>query len=292
MTISGMPVEIPSDISKHYVPLPFSDCLKESRMEKKDVRLLSPDVIQVMIRRYNKTSVAWEMLLNEEKISVLWDMAGYMTTEKLGMNDHGRNHALVTAASSLKILDILHKSGINPDIVESGMGELDDAFLIVLMSSLCHDIGNSIHRSDHLYHSINLALPILDKILPQIYNDPSVSMQIRLFILSSINSHHGDPAPLTIEGSIVSIADASDMTKGRAFHSRDMTKASIHAISTLSIDQVNIIRGQSKPVEIQITLSHIAGMYQIQETLIPKIKAGIIGKHVSVYIPLLNQYIY
>jgi uncharacterized protein len=292
MTLSGIPLDISRNISEHFIPLPLKQTHEENYTRTKDLRLSASNALLEMIKGYKKTSQAWEILIHETQISVLWEMAGYMTTEKLRMNDHGRTHAMVTAASSMQLLDILYKSGINPDVIESGAGDLDDAFLIVLISSLCHDIGNSIHRSDHLSHSLVLVQPILDKVLPVIYKNASTSMQIRLFILSSINSHHGDPAPLTIEGSIVSIADASDMTKGRADHSRDMTKASIHAISTLSIDRVNIINGDLKPVEIQITLSHIAGMYQIQETLIPKIKAGIIGNYISVFIPLLNQYVY
>ena len=111
-------------------------------------------------------------------------------------------------------------------------------------------------------------------------------------ILSAINSHHGDPNPLTLESSVVSIGDASDITKGRAAHSDDMTGASIHAISTLSIENVIITKGKVKAVEIQIILSHIAGMYQIQETVLPKIKSGIISDHISIYVPLQNQYIW
>ena len=111
-------------------------------------------------------------------------------------------------------------------------------------------------------------------------------------ILSAINSHHGDPNPLTLESSVVSIGDASDITKGRAAHSDDMTGASIHAISTLSIENVIITKGKVKAVEIQIILSHIAGMYQIQETVLPKIKSGIISDHISIYVPLQNKYIW
>jgi len=292
MTLSGLSSDIPVNISEYFSHLPFTQRQEENDAGLKDLRLSAYETILEMIKEYEKTALAFKILINETQIQVLWNMAGYITTEKLRMNDHGRIHAMVTAVSSMKLLDILYKSGINPDLIENGTGDLDDAFLVVLLSSLCHDIGNGIHRSDHLSHSLLLVQPILDKVLPVIYQNDINSMYIRSYILSSINSHHGDPAPLTVEGSIVSIADASDMTKGRADHSRDMTKASIHAISTLSVDRVKIIKGDLKPVEIQITLSHIAGIYQIQETLIPKIKAGIIGDYISVFIPLLNQYVY
>ncbi len=218
-------------------------------------------------------------------------MSAFKTTGRLRMNDHGSVHAQVATASALTILDLLWSSEIEPDIVKKG-GDLDDATLIILLSALCHDIGNAIHRDDHLSHSMMLAQPILDMILPVIYPDPKTSLLIRTFILSAIHSHHGDPKPQTNEGSIISIADACDMTKGRAGHSTDISTASMHAISTLAIDDVRITRGLNRPVEIQIVMSQLAGMFQIHETLIPKIHAGLLKEHVNVYIPLQDQYIY
>ncbi|MCA1916906.1 HD domain-containing protein [Methanospirillum hungatei] len=271
-------------------PSPYLSPYKDHIL-KPDVRHSAGKRIEDHISPYPKTSLAWELLTKVSHISVLWDMAAFTTTERLRMNDHGRTHAQVTAASALTILDLLCSSDIKPDIIKKG-GDLDDATLIVLVSALCHDIGNAIHRDSHLSHSMMLAQPILDMILPVIYPDPKTALLIRAFILSAIHSHHGDPKPLTIEGSIISVADASDMTKGRACHSTDISTASMHAISTLAIDDVIITRGLNRPVEIQIVMSQLAGMFQIHETLIPKIHAGLLKDHVNVYIPLQDQYIY
>jgi len=268
------------------VSSPFSD----QYTEQVDVRSNALNLIESRIRPYPKTSLAFELITKVSQIGVLWDMAGFHTSDRLMMNDHGRVHAQVTAASALTILDILSSSNVTPDIIRHG-GDTDDAALIVLVSALCHDIGNAIHRTDHLSHSMMLAQPILDTILPVIYPDPHTALLVRTLILSAIYSHHGDPKPLTIEGSIISIADASDMTKGRA-HSTDITTASMHAITTLAIDDVIITRGLNRPVEIQIVMSQLAGMFQVHETLIPKINAGLLKEQVNVYIPLQDQYIY
>ncbi len=265
---------------------PFSD----PYAEQVDVRSNALNLIESRIRPYPKTSLAFELVTKVSQIGVLWDMAGFNTSERLMMNDHGRVHAQVTAASALSILDLLASSELKPDIMKYG-GDGDDAALIVLLSALCHDIGNAIHRTDHLSHSMMLAQPILDTVLPVIYPDPHQALLVKTFILSAIHSHHGDPKPLTIEGSIISIADASDMTKGRA-QSTDITTASMHAISTLAIDDVIITRGLNRPIEIQIVMSQLAGMFQVHETLIPKINAGLIKEQVNVYIPLQDQYIY
>lgn len=286
---------VPLDISKgngQYVSLPFMNYESDAEEHLQDIRMTAIKKLPEMLRYYPKAKKALDLILRDIRMEVLWDMARAITTGRLKMNDHGKIHAMVAASSSLQILSLLWEEGIKPDIISLGAGDIDDAHVIVLLSALCHDIGNGIHRLHHLTHSLLLIQPILDTILPELYDDEQAAMYIRMMILSAINSHHGDPNPLTLESSVVSIGDASDMTKGRADHSDDMTRASIHAISTLSIENVIITKGKEKPVEIQIMLSHIAGMYQIQETLLPKIKSGIISDHISIYIPLQNQYIW
>ncbi|HWQ65432.1 MAG TPA: hypothetical protein VN372_01035 [Methanospirillum sp.] len=216
-------------------------------------------------------------------------MARYITTEKLGMNDHGKTHALVATSSALMILELLYESGVMPDVVSSWNGDMDDAYVIVLISTLCHDLGNAVHRIDHISHSILLIQPILDQILPMIYDDPNKCIMVRTFILSAIYTHHGDPKPLTIEASVVSIGDASDMTKGRAQHASDQKTITMHALSALSIDEVTIKRGETKPVKIQVSMSKTAGMFQVQEILYPKIHAGVVSQHIEVQILLIEN---
>lgn len=288
-------IVVPLDVIKgkeQYQLLPFQCYEPDVDKFLPDIRTGAIKRLPEQLRYYPKALQALDLIQRDIRMEVLWDMARYITTGRLKMNDHGKVHAMVAASSSLQILSLLWEEGIKPDITSLGAGDIDDAHVIVLISALCHDIGNGIHRIHHLSHSLLLILPILDTILNELYDDKQAAMYTRMMILSAINSHHGDPNPLTLESSVVSIGDASDMTKGRADHSVDMTSASIHAISTLSIENVVIKKGKVKPVEIQIMLSHIAGMYQIHETLLPKIKSGIISDHISLYIPLQNQYIW
>ena len=79
------------------------------------------------------------------------------------------------------------------------------------------------------------------------------------------------------------------MTKGRALHIHNQKDVTMHALSALSIDEVIIAKGKTKPVEIQIIMSKTAGMYQIQEILTPKIMAGCISQYIEVTIPLLEN---
>jgi metal-dependent HD superfamily phosphatase/phosphodiesterase len=78
--------------------------------------------------------------------------------------------------------------------------------------------------------------------------------------------------PLTIEAGIVSIADALDMEAGRARIPFEAGKVDIHAVSALSIEKVEVIEGEKKPITIKITMSNSAGVFQIDELLKPRIE--------------------
>jgi metal-dependent HD superfamily phosphatase/phosphodiesterase len=67
----------------------------------------------------------------------------------------------------------------------------------------------------HPSYSVYLAIPLLNRLLPEIYEDEEVMYEIRGHISHCIVSHEADTRDLTEEASIVGIADGTDMTKGR-----------------------------------------------------------------------------
>jgi uncharacterized protein len=259
------------------------------RLGEEEIRQRSLTIIDELVKNLPKTRVIWDILSKDPDLAVHWECANYMTVEKLGMNDHGKVHAIVATASALQILEYLATAGIAADIIRSGRGDIDDAYLIVLTAALCHDIGNEIHRTDHISHSLLLVNPILNRILPQIYGDMDRMARIRAFILGSIYTHHGDPRPLTIEAGAVCIGDATDMTTGRARIAYDQGRVTIHTISALSIDMVQIEQGQDIPVVITIQMSNSAGLFQVQEILGPKIAAGPLTPYIEVRIQCTGE---
>ncbi len=256
---------------------------------EEEIRQRSLSIISELVKEKQKASNAWSLLSRDPDLSVHWECANYLTVEKLGMNDHGRIHAIVATASALQILEYLISADIVPDIIKSGMGDIEDAYLIVLVAALCHDIGNEIHRTDHISHSLLLVTPILDRILPQLYDNQDRMARVRTFILGSIYTHHGDPRPLTIEAGAVCIGDATDMTTGRARTAYDQGRVSIHTISALSIDRVLIEQGSDLPVVITIKMSNSAGLFQVQEILGPKIAAGPLTPFIEVRIQCTGE---
>ncbi|MGI8748298.1 MAG: phosphohydrolase [Deinococcus sp.] len=224
---------------------------------------------------------AFEALSSDPAVLAHWDMANYITMRKLGYNDHGRVHAFVTGAASLTILQLLLEAGVRPDLLESGIGELQDVFLAVLLGTMLHDIGNQIHRAGHEAHGVALALPILERILTPLYEDPFKRSKVRAFILHAINCHELNPPPLTVEGGITAVADGTDITKGRGRKAFALGSVDIHSISALAVDQVVITRGATLPVRIDVTMNNSGGIFQVEEVLAPKVIRSPLARYVE-----------
>jgi metal-dependent HD superfamily phosphatase/phosphodiesterase len=233
------------------------------------------------LEAFPRALAAYDALAHDTEALADWDMANYITVRKLGYNDHGRVHAWVTGAASLAILELLVAAGVRPDTVEANVGDLDDAYLVVLLGTMLHDIGNQVHRARHEQFSVMLAMPILERILEPIYPDVSTRTKVRSLVLHSINCHDLDPAPLTLEGGITAVADGTDITKGRGRKAFALGSVDIHSISALAVEQVSIARGLEKPVEISVMMNNSAGIFQVEETLARKVVAGPLEPYVE-----------
>ena len=225
-----------------------------------------------IVAQYPRTARIFESLLGDPRVAAQWELANYIAVVKLGYNDHGPIHAQIVTAAAMQMTQLLHHAGVDFDVVESGAGDLDDAHAVVLAAILLHDIGNQIHRSGHEAFSVALALPILERHFAPVYGDDPSKLQALLgFTLSAIACHDCDPAPLTMEGAVVAVADATDMTKGRGRIAFDLGKIDIHSVSALAIEAVTIQAGRDRPIEIVVSLSNSAGIFQVDQIFARKL---------------------
>jgi len=232
--------------------------------------------------KYPKTRQMWERLVNDPEAITNWDMANYMTVNKLGYNDHGMTHGIITSLNAIRIFDLLVESGVTPDVVLSGAGDLDDACLVVATATLLHDIGNQVHRKFHEMLGVGLARDLLNRVMPEFYPDVEQRIELRAFMLNAILTHDFDPPPLTFEGGVVGVADGTDVTKGRGRKAFDLGKIDIHSVSALAIDEVRLGPGKEFPVEITVVMNNSAGIFQIEDTLTKKVVRGPLAKWVTV----------
>jgi metal-dependent HD superfamily phosphatase/phosphodiesterase len=239
-------------------------------------------VISELVEGHPKAKKLWNILDLDAEMNADWDMSNYIAVAKLKFNDHGETHAKVVAANALKMLKLLLDNGVVTSIVKEKAGTEDDVFLVVMAAGLLHDIGNQVHRENHHISSVYLAIPLLNRVLPQVYDDEEVMYEMRGHILHCIYAHEYEVNDLTEEAALVGIGDGTDMTKGRGRIAFDKGNVNIHTVSALSIDRVDILQGSTVPIEIHVYMNNSAGVFQIQETLGKKISPGPLQDYVEV----------
>ena len=113
-----------------------------------------------------------------------------------------------------------------------------------------------------------------------------LSIEERTIVISetlhAIIAHRSGGKPLTIEAGIVRVADALDLSEGRSRIPYQAGKIDIHSISAAAIDRVEIAEGTQKPVQINIWMNNMAGIFQVDELLKQKLVGSGIEKYIIV----------
>jgi len=240
------------------------------------------EAIDGLWEKYPRASQIWDLLATDVEVRANWDMADYLTVAKMSYNDHGEVHARLVAANAVLIYDLLLQARLVPDVVRSGAGDEDDACAVIVAACLLHDIGNQVNRQGHELAGMVLSMPILDRLMPQVYSDVERRVELRSFILHAIHSHDLIPPPLTFEGALVALADGTDVTRGRGRTAFELGKVDIHSVSALAIDSVSIAKGETHAVEITVMLNNSAGIFQIEDTLTRRLRNSPLSPHVVV----------
>ncbi|MBT8171347.1 phosphohydrolase [Candidatus Bathyarchaeota archaeon] len=216
----------------------------------------------------------FHLMENDIEVQNTLRMSNVMAVERLKFNDHGPVHAKIVAGSALEIFNILIQ-GITPTTVQNNICSLEDANVIVLCGSYLHDLGNSIHRVSHQFHSCTIANPILDRLLKIVYpENTGLVTRLKSEILHAIFAHEEEVDCLSVEAGAAKIADGTDMARGRARIPYRIGKVDIHSLSALSITQVEIEKGKHKPVQIFVNMKNPAGVFQIEKVLEKKLQTS------------------
>jgi uncharacterized protein len=217
--------------------------------------------------------------VNDDVQLKAWWHAAAINAERLSMSDHSWVHIQIVTNIALRLSRLLFRRGITPSVVaDYGLSERD-AEVVIAAAALFHCVGMSIHRADHEQFSLFLTADKLPKILEPIYEEPTRSI-IVAEASHAIISHRSKGAPFTIEGAIVRVADALDMTKGRS--RADKLLPNIHSVSSSAIESVKILPGREKAVRIEIEMSNSAGIYQVDEGLGTKLRGTPLAEHLEV----------
>jgi metal-dependent HD superfamily phosphatase/phosphodiesterase len=216
----------------------------------------------------------------DERVRAWWYMA-QITSERLEMSDHSWVHVQVVLNIALRLMRLLVKGGIEPAMVtEHGMKDRD-AEVVVAGGALLHDVGMSIHRTDHEAYSLFLAQDRLQDLLADVYKEPERTVVIAE-ILQAIIGHRRRGEPYTVEAGVVRVADALDMAEGRSRIPVEGGRYGIHALSAAAIDEVRIESGEERAVRIEIEMNNSAGIFQVDDLLATKLRGTPLEGHVEV----------
>ena len=209
---------------------------------------------------------------SNEEIITLWKVINVNAIDRLNMSDHGIVHFQIVANIALRISRILGKHKVNLSIVNDHGLTQNHGELVILLASLMHDLGMSISRSGHEEYSLILANSLLHQVLD--FLPVSERTIVISETLHAIISHREGGHPYTKEAGIVRVADALDMSEGRARLSFEKRSIDIYNLSAAGIDSVEISEGEERPVEIIIKMNNSAGLFQVDELLKSKLKGS------------------
>ena len=144
-----------------------------------------------------------------------------------------------------------------------------------------HDVGMSIHRSDHEAYSLFLAADKLGGLLARSYDEPERTVVVAES-MHAIIGHRRRGEPFTLEAGIVRVADALDLAKGRSRVPFEAGRMNIHSLSAAAVDEVRIEAGEQRAVRIEIAMNNSSGIFQVDELLATKLRGSGLERHVEV----------
>ena len=209
-----------------------------------------------------------------------WWFAQQVNAERLQMSDHSWIHVQKVMNIALRLLRLVSRRGVEPVVCTHGF-TAKDAEVVVASAALLHDVGMSIHRTDHEAYSLFLAARKLDELLQDVYEEPARSI-LASEALHAIIGHRRRGDPLTLEAGIVRVADALDMEHGRSRVPFEANRPNIHSLSAAAIDDVRIDEGDDRAIRIEIEMNNSAGIFQVDELLATKLRGSGLEDHVEV----------
>jgi uncharacterized protein len=236
---------------------------------------------RIPVKDNQKLTQLVERIVADAELNQLWKSANVNAVDRLGISDHGEIHIRIIANAALRVFRLLVAGGVVPSAVKDHGLTVEDAEVIVVLAAALHDVGISIHRDDHERYSLIIAYPKARQLLAGLYEEPLLTAMVSE-VLHAIIAHNSDQRCLTIEAGCVKLADALDMTEGRSRIPFDAGQVNIHSVSALAVKSVNIARGETRPVQIEVELNNSAGIFQIDNLLRKKLRNSTLVPYVEV----------
>jgi uncharacterized protein len=230
-------------------------------------------------RAEGRVRVLLTHILDDAAIHKYHSYANAVSVRRLGYNDHGPVHARIVSYNALKILQFLHRHGIQTSLEEEQIGTFEDSCIATILGCFLHDFGMSVTREDHEWHSIILADEFIVNALAAVYDDGDpMRYVLRALAHEVIVGHMAHSRIHSVEAGVGLVADGTDMSRGRSripqMLERDPAVGDMHRFSASAITRVDISEGDVKPVRITAQMDNVTGLFQVEEVLMTKVKAS------------------
>jgi metal-dependent HD superfamily phosphatase/phosphodiesterase len=265
--------------SEELVEVPETEVETEALLTPAEA--IAPMQLRVPARGNRKLRRVLERVNADDQIKAWWHVANLNAVVRLQINDHSWVHIQIVANIALRLLRLLVKHRVQLSLERDYRMTAEDSEVVVVLASLLHDIGMSIHRRDHEDWSLFLAEPKLRELLDGIYDEPERTVIVSE-VLQSITSHRADGEPLSLEAGVLRVADALDLAKGRSRIPFERGSVTIHSLSAAAIDEVRITDGESRPVAVEIVMNNSSGIYQVDGLLKAKLRGSGLEPYVEV----------
>ena len=123
------------------------------------------------LKKYPQCLELAKYLVNDAELQELQEYANNVSIKRLGYNDHGPVHMRQVVGNAIKMLKILHDSGIKTSLEEEEVGTFEDSMSAVIIAGLMHDLGRSLGRQGHEDMSVILAQPLIERTLQHFFAD-------------------------------------------------------------------------------------------------------------------------
>lgn len=251
--------------------------IKEESLERKITQLLTE-----MVANFSLDSLPLDIvqtIFADAEIKAVHDYANTVSITRLGLNDHGPVHMKTVCYNALKMVKIMHESGVQTSLEQESAGTFSDSVSAVCIAALLHDAGMTIARKGHELYSGIISYHIIKEILAKTSpDDVRRRTIIQSLAMEGILGHMATNPIHSIEAGLILIADGCDMTKGRARIPLERptkpTEGDIHKYSANSIEKVKIHHGTEQPIKIEVHMKSEVGFFQVEEVLIPKIQSS------------------
>src|SRR4051812_20314272 len=165
----------------------------------------------------------------DQQLKAWWHVQ-QVNADRLVMSDHSWVHIRIVMNIALRIMRLLVRRDVVPNVVSDYGMDPRDAEVVVAAACMLHDTGMSIHRTDHEAYSLFLAADKLGTLLAAAYDEPQRSVLVAE-AMHAIIGHRRRGDPITLEAGVVRVADALDMEQGRSRVPFEEGRPNIHSLS-------------------------------------------------------------